>query len=132
MSDADNMPQVEQTCVITTMLKILFIQVSADHRRLAYAVDQTGEEQYNLFVKEMDTGELAQLTKLGTASGSMAWALDNSTLFYVTLVRASTFGHLPHAVHFTQRRIARASSMASHLQVGSGKDAHADGPDSEA
>ena len=78
------------------LLKVSVIQVSADHRRLAYAVDLTGEEQYHLYVKEVDTGEVTQLTKVGTASGSVAWALDNSTLFYVTLVGASFF--VPHTI----------------------------------
>lgn len=64
-----------------------YMQVSADHRRLAYAVDLTGEELYDLYVKEVETRKVTQLTNIGTASGSMAWALDNSTLFYVTLVR---------------------------------------------
>ena len=63
------------------------MQVSADHRRLAYAVDLTGGEQYELYIKEMDTGRVTQLTISGASSGSLAWALDTSTLLYVTLVR---------------------------------------------
>jgi len=63
------------------------MQVSADHARLAYAVDLTGEEQYELYSKETGSGTVTQVTKLGDSSGSMAWALDNNTLFYVTLVR---------------------------------------------
>ena len=49
-------------------------------------MDLTGEERYDLYVKEVDTSRVTQLTKLGTTSGSMGWALDNSTLLYVTLV----------------------------------------------
>ena len=41
-----------------------------------------------MYVKEVDTGKVTQLAKPGTTSGSMAWALDNSTLFYLTLVRS--------------------------------------------
>lgn len=63
------------------------MQVSADHTRLAYAVDLTGEEQYELYIKEIGSGTVTQVTKLGDSSGSMAWALDNNTLLYVTLVR---------------------------------------------
>ena len=69
------------------MMGVHIAQVSADHRRLAYAVDRTGEEQYDLYVKEVDSGRSAQPFKLSSStSGSMAWALDNSTLFYLTLV----------------------------------------------
>ena len=61
--------------------------MSADHTRLAYAVDLTGEEQYELYSKEIGSGTVTPVTKLGDSSGSMAWALDNNTLFYVTLVK---------------------------------------------
>ena len=76
------------------------MQVSADHRRLAYVVDLTGKEQYDLYIKEMDTSEVTHLTRLGTASDSMAWALDNTTLFYVTLVCTCTarFAWLSHSI----------------------------------
>lgn len=65
------------------------LQVSEDHRRLAYAVDLTGGEQYELYAKDIETGMVTQLTQ-HASSGSMAWALDSSTLFFVTLVRSPT------------------------------------------
>ena len=64
------------------------MQVSADHSRIAFAVDLTGEEQYELFTKDTATGEVTQITNNKDSSGSMAWAMDSSTLFYVTLVGA--------------------------------------------
>ena len=64
------------------------MQVSADHNRIAFAVDLTGDEQYELYTKDTATGEVAQVTYNGDSSGSMAWAKDSSTLFYVTLVGA--------------------------------------------
>ena len=86
----------------TLLLSISLMQVSADHRRLACAVDLTGKEQYDLYFKDVDTGEVSQLTKVGAASGSIAWALDNSTLFYVTLVCVSRSGlHAFHSVPCT-------------------------------
>ena len=62
--------------------------MSADHNRIAFAVDLTGEEQYELYTKDTATGEVAQVTKNGDSSGSIAWATDSNTLFYVTLVGA--------------------------------------------
>ena len=64
------------------------MQVSADHNRIAFAVDLTGEEQYELYTKDTATGEVAQVTYNGDSSGSMVWAKDSSTLFYITLVGA--------------------------------------------
>ena len=64
------------------------MQVSADHNRIAFAVDLTGEEQYELYTRDTATGEVAQVTYNGDSSGSMAWAKDSSTLFYITLVGA--------------------------------------------
>ena len=66
------------------------VQVSADHSRLAYAVDLTGEEQYELYSKEIGSSTVTPVTKLGDSSGSMAWASENNTFFYVTLVKLCT------------------------------------------
>ena len=62
--------------------------MSADHSRIAFSVDLTGEEQYELYTKDTATGEVTQITSDKDSSGSMAWAMDSSTLFYVTLVGA--------------------------------------------
>ena len=70
------------------------MQVSADHNWIAFAVDLTGEEQYQLYTKDTATGEVAQVTYNGDSSGSMAWAKDSSTLFYITLVGAGSVYNL--------------------------------------
>jgi oligopeptidase B len=56
------------------------IRYSPDHKYIAYTVDHTGDERYDLFVKNLKTGEL-------TGDGipmdhSLEWANDSRTLFY--------------------------------------------------
>lgn len=57
-------------------------EVSPDHRMLAFGVDTTGNEMYELFVRDLDTGKTTSIVR--NTDGSYAWALDNKTLFYVT------------------------------------------------
>ena len=54
---------------------------SPDHKWLAYSLDLTGAENYEVFVKPMD-GE-PRSTGVKKSAGSVQWAKDNSTLFWV-------------------------------------------------
>ena len=56
------------------------VEVSDDGHLLAYSIDRTGHRDYDLFVKDLRTGTLVPQS-VGTVS-SLAWASDNSTLFY--------------------------------------------------
>lgn len=67
-----------------SFFRVIACEHSPDHRYLAYAADRNGSEQYVVNFKDLDSGEkLAD--SLGGAQGSLAWANDGSTLFYVTL-----------------------------------------------
>lgn len=57
-------------------------EVSPDHRLMAFGVDTTGNEQFEMFVRDLESGKTTSIVP-GT-DGSYAWALDNKTLFYVT------------------------------------------------
>ncbi|MGF1592639.1 MAG: S9 family peptidase [Kiloniellaceae bacterium] len=57
---------------------------SPDHRLLAYSVDRNGSERYRIDVKDLETGALLPDT-IEEAQGSLVWANDGRTLFYVTL-----------------------------------------------
>ena len=54
---------------------------SPDHKWLAYSLDVSGAENYEIFVKSMD-GEPAS-TGIKKSAGSVQWAKDNATLFWV-------------------------------------------------
>ncbi|HET8624058.1 MAG TPA: S9 family peptidase, partial [Gemmatimonadales bacterium] len=59
-------------------------EISPDHRYLAYSVDLTGSEQFELRIKDLRTGLLLS-ERIPNTSRSVAWASDSRTLFYVTL-----------------------------------------------
>jgi len=58
--------------------------VSPDHSSLAYSVDTTGAETYDLYIKNLATGELYP-DVIPNTSYSCEWASDNKTVFYTTM-----------------------------------------------
>jgi oligopeptidase B len=57
---------------------------SPNHRLLAYSVDDTGDEAFTVYVKDLETGALLPVDIRNT-SYSLEWAEDNATLFYTVL-----------------------------------------------
>jgi oligopeptidase B len=65
-------------------------RVSPSQKYLAYSVDYTGDETYEVHVKELETGKEYSLTAVGEeelleTSGTVFWGKDESTLFYMTM-----------------------------------------------
>ena len=58
------------------------VQHSPDHKWLAYTVDRNGSETYEIFLRDIDTGE-ARTTAITTSAGGVQWAADSQTLFWV-------------------------------------------------
>ena len=58
------------------------VQHSPDHKWLAYTVDRNGSESYEIFLKNIGNGK-AQSTDITTSAGSVQWAADAKTLFWV-------------------------------------------------
>ena len=58
-------------------------ELSPDQRWLAFSVDDTGEEQYTLQVKDLDKNEVLK-DKIPNTGEGVAWAADNRTVFYTT------------------------------------------------
>lgn len=63
-------------------LSVGCLEISPDHRRLAYSLDLNGEETYQLFVKDLYTGEISPLA-FEQSDGSMVWGNDNRTLYVI-------------------------------------------------
>jgi oligopeptidase B len=63
------------------------LEVSPDHRLLAWSVDFEGDEDHLLRVRDLDAGADLPDAISGTYY-SLAWASDNSTFFYTTLDEA--------------------------------------------
>lgn len=59
-----------------------FPMPSPDHTKIIYAVDDTGRRFYDLYVKDLKTGDLIGAPVKATA-GDTEWAEDNKTIFYV-------------------------------------------------
>lgn len=69
------------------------LAVSPDHTLLLYGADESGNEQYDLQVKNLTTGELLP-DVIEKTEGSVEWANDNKTVFYVVRDKA----HRPYRV----------------------------------
>ncbi|NQD92962.1 S9 family peptidase [Pseudomonas sp. CrR25] len=68
--------------------------VSPDHQRLAYSLDSSGDEVYQLYVKELADDSIRELP-FADCDGSMTWANDSQTLFFGELDDT----HRPHKLY---------------------------------
>lgn len=68
--------------------------ISQDHSKLAYSLDTQGDEIYQLFVKDLASGNVTALP-FEHCDGSMVWANDNQTLFFGELDDT----HRPHKIY---------------------------------
>jgi oligopeptidase B len=64
--------------------RVGMMQVSPDHRWLAYTLDTSGAEEFTVFIRDLSTGELLP-ERLERSSPRVAWANDGLTLFYTVL-----------------------------------------------
>ncbi|MGB3591518.1 MAG: S9 family peptidase [Nonlabens sp.] len=77
--------------------KITSLNISPDNRYIAYGVDVVGRREYDIYIKDLQTGNLLQ-DRLEQTTGGSVWANDNRTLFYtrkdpVTLRADKIFSH---------------------------------------
>lgn len=75
-------------------LSVGAFSVSPDHRLLAYSLDTSGDEVYQLFVRDLVDGTLNALP-FEDCDGSMTWANDSRTLFFGELDET----HRPFRLH---------------------------------
>lgn len=57
--------------------------VSMDNKLLAYGIDTLSRRQYNIYVKDLETGEVFKEVVSNT-EGDPVWANDNKTFFYTS------------------------------------------------
>ncbi len=57
-------------------------EVSPDNNIIAYSIDTVSRREYNLYFKNLKTGEVYPET-IPRTSGDLAWANDSKTVFYV-------------------------------------------------
>jgi oligopeptidase B len=68
--------------------KVGVLDVSPDHKVLAYSVDETGAERYVMHFKDLATGEV-HAERIPDTYYSSAWASDSRTFFYTVVDEAS-------------------------------------------
>ena len=61
------------------------VKHSPSHKLLAYSTDFTGGETCQLFVKNLDTGEIVDHDPKLEIDGQIRWGADDHTLFYIKL-----------------------------------------------
>jgi oligopeptidase B len=86
--------------------------ISQDHQRLAYSLDTSGDEVYQLFVKELASGAISELP-FADCDGSMTWANDSQTLFFGELDDT----HRPHKL-YRHRFGSDAAELVFHERDG--------------
>jgi oligopeptidase B len=59
-------------------------EISFNQRYLAYTVDIVGSEDYSIYIKDLETGELLPEILLGSAS-YLEWSNDTNDLFYIKI-----------------------------------------------
>ncbi len=59
------------------------LSVSEDHRLLGYSVDEDGSEEFNIFVKDLATGEVLP-DRIEKVSAGLVWTNDPHTFLYTT------------------------------------------------
>jgi oligopeptidase B len=57
------------------------VNVSPDNKWAAFGVDTLSRRQYNIFIKNLETGEILK-DEISNTTGSSTWGNDNKTLFY--------------------------------------------------
>jgi len=65
----------------TSYFNIAALSVSPDNNLLAYSKDTTGRRQYDIYILDLQTGELIEEGPKNI-SGGIAWASDSKTYFY--------------------------------------------------
>jgi oligopeptidase B len=87
-------------------------EVSPDGRWVAIAEDTVGRRQYDIRIKDMQTGQYLPTT-LANAEASLAWGNDNTTLFYVRKDPQTLLGN---QVYRHQRGAATETDRLVHTQ----------------
>lgn len=60
------------------------LSISPNHRYMAYSLDTTGDEIYQLFIKDLNTNKTTELPFMDCA-GSLVWANNNRHFFFTVL-----------------------------------------------
>ncbi|NHB67831.1 S9 family peptidase [Perlabentimonas gracilis] len=73
---------------------VVGVNVSPNNKIVAFGVDTVSRRQYTIYFKDLETGELLN-SKIPNTTGGIAWANDNTTVFYTIIDEALR----PHQIY---------------------------------
>ena len=100
-------------------------EVSPDGRWVAIAEDTVGRRQYDIRIKDMQSGQFLPAT-LTNAEASLAWGNDNATLFYIrkdpqTLLGNQVYRHQRGTSTETDRLVYTQEDESFYMGLGKSK-----------
>ena len=99
--------------------------VSVDNKLLAYGIDKLSRNQYDICIKNLETGEIYK-DKIPNTEGDPVWANDNLTLFYtsknaVTLLSEKIKRHKLGTDAATDKTVYEEKDVTNYIGVGKTK-----------
>ncbi|MBE0653459.1 MAG: S9 family peptidase, partial [Bacteroidales bacterium] len=80
-ADEEVMLNVNEMAKGFSYYQVSGLSVSPDNKLLAFGVDTLSRRMYDIYIKNLETGEI-YADKMSLTTGSAAWANDNKTMFY--------------------------------------------------
>ena len=99
--------------------------VTMDNKLMAYGIDTLSRRQYNIFVKNLETGEVFK-DIIPNSEGEAVWANDNKTFFYtaknlVTLLSEKIKKHVLGTDAGTDKTVYEEKDPSNYIGVGKTK-----------
>ncbi|MFZ1369363.1 MAG: S9 family peptidase, partial [Ferruginibacter sp.] len=99
--------------------------VSTDNKLLAYGIDLLSRRQYDIYIKNLETGEIYN-DKIPNSEGDPVWANDNQTIFYtaknpVTLLSEKIKRHKLGTDAATDKTVYEEKDVTNYIGVGKTK-----------
>jgi oligopeptidase B len=100
-------------------------EVSMDNKLLAYGIDTVSRRQYDIYVKNLETGEIYK-DVISNTEGGPVWANDNQTFFYtaknkVTLLSEKIKKHKLGTDAATDKTVYEEKDPSNYIGVGKTK-----------
>jgi oligopeptidase B len=106
--------------------KLTGASVSEDNKLIAYGVDVVSRRQYDIYVKNLETGEVYTDVVKNT-EGTSCWAGDNKTFFYVskhpvTLLSEKIKRHVLNTDPATDALVYEEKDKSNYISIGKSKN----------
>lgn len=75
---------LDQNAMTLDYMDLGKIQVSPNHKILCYSIDTDGSEFYNIYFKDLESGEMMS-DKIEKTCGDFEWTKDSMAIYYTTL-----------------------------------------------